>query len=201
MGWLSTILPGPEDAFGLGLVLILIGAFLLANSILLRHPRTLVAEHFGGARGKLSSIRGILFHRLQVHLGFLFVLVGLALSIYGHYGASGKEPDPRVFPVPWVGAIVVAVICLELGGWWLSHALFLRYVREHFRAYPPALETDLALARELGELFGIQGEGNDSVQSYLARIRRRIGLTETIRPAAAPRQPPTDTGETEEGFV
>ncbi len=200
MGWLSAILPGPSDAFGLGLVLVLIGGFLLANSILLRHPRSLVAEHFGGAREKLSSIRGVIFHRLQVHLGFLFVLVGFALEIYGHYGASGVEPAPRVFPLAWVGAIVVAVVCLELGGWWLSHALFLRYVREHFCAHPPALEGDLALARELGELFGIQGEGNDSVQSYLARIRRRIGLAESTR-AAVPRQPAPDTGETEEGFV
>jgi preprotein translocase subunit SecG len=201
MGWLSAILPGPEDAFGLGLVLVLIGAFLLANSILLDHPRTLVAEHFGGAREKLSSIRGMLFHRLQVHLGFLFVLMGLALAIYGHYGASGREPAPRVFPVAWVGAIVAAVVCLELGGWWLSHALFLRYVREHFRAHPPALEGDLALARELADLFGIQGEGNDSVQSYLARIRRRIGLVESER-TAGPRKPPGVVGrEAEEGFV
>lgn len=196
MGGLSGFLPGPEDAFGLGLVLVLIGGFLLANSILLRHPRTLVAEHFGGAREKLTSIRGLIFHRLQVHLGFLFVLVGFALEIYGHYGGAAVGPAPRGFPVAWVGAIVAAVVSLELGGWWLSHALFLRHVREHFRAHPPALEGDLALARELGELFGIQSDGNDSVQSYLARIRRRIGLPEAER-AGSMRRPP----EAEEGFV
>ena len=204
MGWLSTILPGPEDAFGLGLVLILIGAFLLANSILLRHPRTLVAEHFGGPRERLVSIRGYIFHRLQIHLGFLFLLVGFALEIYGHYGVAPAAPDAvaadaaRGFPVAWVGAIAAAVVALELGGWWLSHALFLRYVRAHFRAYPPALEGDLALARELGELFGIDSDGNDSVQSYLLRIRRRIGLPDSAR-AVAPRERPLPS-ETE-GFV
>jgi hypothetical protein len=199
MGWLSGILPGPEDAFGLGLVLVLIGGFLLANSVLLRHPRAMVAEHFGGPRARLSSMRGVIFHRLQVHLGFLFLLIGFALQIYGHYGASGAAPPVHVFPKVWVVAIVVAVVCLELGGWWLSHALFLRYVREHFRAHPPALEGDLALARELGDLFGIQSEGNDSVQSYLARIRRRIGLPESGRTVA---RPPVDVPtETEEGFV
>jgi hypothetical protein len=200
MGWLSGILPGPEDAFGLGLVLALIGGFLLANSVLLHHPRALVVEHFGGPRAKLASIRGLIFHRLQVHLGFLFLLVGFALQVYGHYGKGAAGTEPHVFPLAWVGAIAVAVVCLELGGWWLSHALFLRYVRDHFRAPPPALEGDLALARELGELFGIQGEGNDSVQSYLGRIRRRIGLPETGR--AAPRPPPVRIStETEEGFV
>jgi len=119
MGWLSGILPGPEDAFGLGLVLVLIGGFLLANSVLLRHPRAMVAEHFGGARTRLASIRGIIFQRLQVHLGFLFSLVGFALEIYGHYGASGTVSGTRVFPMAWVGAIAVTVVALELGGWWL----------------------------------------------------------------------------------
>ena len=199
MGWMSGILPGPEDAFGLGLVLVLIGGFLLANSILFRNPGALVAEHFGAGREKLVSIRGYIFHRLQIQLGFLFLLVGFALQIYGHYGVAGValEPAARVFPRSWVGAIVAAVVALELGGWWLSHALFLRHVRAHFRAHPPALEGDLALARELGELFGIQSDGNDSVQSYLARIRSRIGLPENGR--AAPR-PPVQV-ETEEGFV
>jgi preprotein translocase subunit SecG len=201
MGWLSGMLPGPEDAFGLGLVLVLIGAFLLANSVLLRHPRAMVAEHFGGPRTRLSSIRGIIFQRLQVHLGFLFLLVGFALEIYGHYGVGEGSSATHVFPVAWVGAIAVAVIALELGGWWLSHALFLRYVREHFRANPPALEGDLALARELGELFGIQSEGNDSVQSYLTRIRRRIGLPEAGRAEVVRRPPVEVTTDTEEGFV
>ncbi len=201
MAWLRGVLPGPEDAFGLGLVLVLLGGFLLANSILFRHPRSLVAEHFGGPRGRLVSIRGYIFHRLQIHLGFLFLLVGFALEIYGHYGVGEAAPGPRVFPKAWVGAIVAAVVALELGGWWLSHALFLRYVRAHFRAHPPALEGDLALARELGELFGIDSEGNDSVQSYLLRIRRRIGLPEAGRgPGARGRTPPGES-ESEEGFV
>src|SRR5262245_4677531 len=123
MGWLSGILPGPEDAFGLGLVLVLVGGFLLANSVLLRHPRALVAEHFGGPRARLSSMRGIIFHRLQVHLGFLFLLMGFALEIYGHYGTGGEVHEARVFPKTWVLAIAAAVVGLELGGWWLSHAL------------------------------------------------------------------------------
>lgn len=202
MGWSSGILPGPEDAFGLGLVLVLIGAFLLANSVLFRHPGALVAEHFGGGRQKLVTIRGYVFHRLQVHLGFLFLLVGFALEIYGHYGASGPgaraSGEAAAFPKGWVLAIVAAVVALELGGWWLSHALFLRYVRLHFRANPPALEGDLRLARELGELFGIASDGNDSVQSYLARIRRRIGLPENGRPN--PQAPPVEL-EADEGFV
>jgi len=40
------------------------------------------------------------------------------------------------------------------------------------------------LARELGELFAIPSSADDTVQSYLAQIRARIGLA---APARAPR--------------
>jgi hypothetical protein len=199
MALLESLLPGPEDAFGVGLVLLLLGVFLLANSLVFHSPRRLVAEHFGGAKTRLVSIRATIFQRLQVNLGFLFVLVGLALQLYGHYGSTPPLEGPRPFPKEWVGVVLLAVVALELGGWWLSHALFLRQVREHFRAHPPALEGDLALARELGELFGIASDTNDTVPSYLARVRRRLGLEDV--PAGPTRAPARPAGGTEEGFV
>jgi hypothetical protein len=199
MALLESFVPGPKDAFGVGLVWQLLGVFLLANSLVFRSPRRLVDEHFGATRTRLVTIRSALFQRLQVHLGFLFVLVGLALQLYGHYGAPEVQSGPRPFPKEWIALVLVAVLGLELGGWWLSHALFLRHVREHFRAHPPSLETDMALARELGELFGIASDGNDTVQSYLARLRRRLGLEDA--PAPTPRGTSRPNGKEGQGFV
>ena len=173
----------PADWFGEGLVLSIVGGFLLANAILFRHPRNLVEDHFGGGSARLSSIREYIFHRLQVHLGFLFLLVGFGLQLYGHYRPPQLPAAELGFPTVWVGAILVAVVVLEIVGWWLSHWLFRRYVREHFLAHPPDLDTDMALARELGELFGIQSAGDDSVQTYLARIRTELGLPHVARPS------------------
>lgn len=178
-------LPAPPleatDWFGVGLVLSIVGGFLLANSILFRHPRTLVEEHFGAGRARLASIRQYIFHRLQVHLGFLFLLLGFGLELFGHYRppeaipGRGAETWPA-FPTAWVGVVLLAVVFLELFGWWLSHQLFRHHVRRHFQASPPDLERDMPLARELGELFGIQSDGDDTVQSYLERLRRAVGL-------------------------
>jgi len=181
--------PVLPDWFGIGLVLSIVGGFLLANAILFRHPRNLVAEHFGRGISRLSSIREYIFHRLQVHLGFLFLLVGFGLQLYGHYRPPLEVPADRGFPTLWVGGVLVGVVVLEIVGWWLSHWLFRRYVREHFRAHPPDLTSDMRLARELGELFGIPSTGDESVQSYLAKIRVALGLphvdrTSELRPVA-----------------
>jgi hypothetical protein len=50
-------------------------------------------------------------------------------------------------------------------------------------------------------LFGIDSDGNDSVPSYLARIRRRLGLDEHAREPLARRPGSVVSPETEEGFV
>lgn len=177
-----------SDWFGVGLVMAILGGFLLANSILFRHPRTLVEDFFRRSSRRLSSIREYIFHRVQVHLGFLFLLCGFGLQLYGHYRAPLDPSAAPAFPTPWVGVILLLVVALELLGWWLSHWLFRRYVREHFLEHPPNLEADMDLARELGELFGIQSTGEDSVQSFIARIRRELGLGRAgVRPGAAGR--------------
>ena len=87
IGWRSKAGAQAGEAvalFGIGLVLAIVVCFLLANSLLFRHPRTLVADFFG-ARHRLSTIREYIFHRVQVHLGFLFLLLGFGLQLFGHY--------------------------------------------------------------------------------------------------------------------
>jgi hypothetical protein len=180
-------LPEAPDLPILGLALAILGCFLLANSIVFRHPRVLVSEFFGGEEKRLTTIRAYIFHRVQIHLGFLFLLLGFGLQLFGRLeqGAGEAARDSAEggassgFPLEWLGFMLLAVGVLEILGWWLSHALFRRYVRLYFRVHPPALEADMALARELGELFGIRSEGDDSVQSYLLRIRQRIGILGT----------------------
>jgi len=167
------------DWAALGLTLSIAGSFLLANAILLRHPRDLVAEHFGQRRQRLGSIRGYVFHRVQVALGFGLLLAGFGLQLVGRYTPSAAEPaggGSGSFPIGWVGLLVVAVGLLQLGGWWISQRLFRRYVRDYLVERESDIETDSKLAREVGELFGLEMLPEDTVQSYVARLRERLDL-------------------------
>ena len=172
--------PEPEDLFAtpdwavIGLVLAVAGSFLLANSILFRHPRQLVEERFGLERKELHSIREYIFHRAQVNLGFGFLLGGFVLQLYGRY-----QPVPvnAGVPVVWIGAVVVIAAMLLLASWSWSLLAFRGYIAKHFRENPPDFEVNLPLAREVGDLFSVPRYTDDTVEAYLRRLSDRLGTT------------------------
>lgn len=176
----GTLLPQEEslalpDWSSLGLILAIVGCFLIANAILFRDPRALVREHFGAGRGDLRSVRDYVFHRVQTTLGFTYLLAGFALQLYGRLRPLPAEVEGS-FPVLWIGVVVVLTGLLQTGGWWWSLFAFRRAVRRHFAESPPDFEADARTAREVGELFGVQSHGDETVQSYAARLRERLRL-------------------------
>ena len=174
------IVPEPEDLFAtpdwavIGLVLAVAGSFLLANSILFRHPRQLIEERFGLERKELHSIREYIFHRAQVNLGFGFLLGGFVLQLYGRY-----QPTPvnEGLPVVWIGAVVVIAALLLLASWAWSLLAFRSYIKRHFQENPPDFEVNLPLAREVGDLFSVPRYTDDTVEAYLRRLSDRLGTT------------------------
>ncbi len=171
----------PPDWAVIGLVLAILGSFLLANAILFRHPRHMVRERFGHQKTQLRTIREYIFHRVQVSLGFTCLLSGFGLQLFGRYRPMPETAEPA-FPVVWVSLVAVLVIALLVLGWWWSLWVFRRYVRKYFQGNPPDFEADLEMAREVGELFGITSHGDDTVHSYVERLRARVKV-----PRRAPR--------------
>jgi hypothetical protein len=188
LGWIAPAWIAPDwvspDWIAIGLVLSILGAFLLGNAILFRHPRTLVGEFFGsrtGARGvRLHAIREYVFHRAQVAVGFTYLVGGFGLELLGRYRSTppeaGAPTAQPTFPAAWVGAILVLTIALLALAWWWARHSFRRHVRGHLRREPPEFESDLRLAREVGDLFGVESQDDDTVQSYLERLHRAIDL-------------------------
>ncbi len=190
--------PGLEpDWDTLGLVLAVIGSFLLGNAILFRHPRDLVRERFAASLSAPSSariapllgIRGQIFHRLQVSTGFFYLVLGFALQLVSRFRPLEPGIEPA-FPVFWIAAIALATAMLLVLGWWWSSRAFRRHVRAHLLRNPPEFEADMTFAREVGELFGVESQAEDSVESYVGRLRAELKLPPPPRTRArAPRTP------------
>jgi hypothetical protein len=181
-----------------GLVFAIAGCFLLANAILFRDPRDLLRDALGLSRRRLGSIRTYIFHRVQVSLGFVLMLAGFGLELFGR---SSQGPDvSREFPTLWVGLTVGAVALLQVAGWWASRRLFQRYVRQLLIEGEVDLESDSKLTREVGELFGVDLLDEDTVQSYAARVRTRVRLPLPAR-GPAPRRASQPSPKEEEEFA
>jgi len=169
------------DWFGVGALLAIAGGFLLAAALPFRHPRSLVEQRFGAIDRRLASIREYVFHRVQVQLGFLLLVAGFALELYGHRQAAAPAAPAGAgsgVSAVWVGGLVLGVAVLLLGAWWWAQLLARGYVREFVRRQGDKLDLDAGLVRELGELFGVPPRAEDTVPSYWLRIRARMGLSD-----------------------
>lgn len=165
---------GNADWTSLGLVSCIIGAFLIANSTLFEHPRSLVARYFGRSMGRLQSVREYVYNRVQTTLGFAFLLAGFGFQLIGRFREAGPGEAP--LSMAWVGVIVVSAIVMLFSGWWWSVWAFRRYVREYFTESPRDFLGEPAVAREVGELFGIESGNDDTVEDYVARLLAETGL-------------------------
>lgn len=179
MTWPAILRPeesffGGADWTSLGLVSCIVGAFLIANSTLFEHPRSLVGRYFGRSLGRLQSVREYVYNRVQTTLGFAFLLAGFGFQLIGRF----REAPPGEAPLsmPWVGVIVIVAIGLLFSGWWWSVWAFRRYVREYFTENPRDFMAEPGVAREVGELFGIESSDDDTVEDYVARLIQETGL-------------------------
>lgn len=176
---------GTPDGRVLGLSLVILGLFLVANAMLFRGPRSLIEERFGGRRPKLRSIRELVFQRVQLMLGFAFLIAGCGAQLYGVLNPPAADAPPTSASL-WIGLVVVLGVASELGAWWFSLQSFRGQLKRWFKENPPELETDMPLAREVGEVFGVESSGEDTVESYCARVRKALEL--------APRPAPGRSG-------
>lgn len=188
---------GAADWTSLGLVLCIVGAFLIANSTLFEHPRSLVARYFGRSYGRLQSVREYVYNRVQTTLGFAFLLAGFGLQLVGQFRTAGASGPP--LSMVWVGVIVAAAIALLFSGWWWSVWAFRRYVREYFAHNPKDFRAEPIMAREVGDLFGVESSEDDTVEDYVGRLIRETGLPQ--QPAAEERAPTERRGAAKLGIA
>ena len=137
-------------------------------------------------------MREYVYNRVQTTLGFAFLLAGFGFQLIGRFREAPLGEAP--LSMAWVGVIVAAAIALLFSGWWWSVWAFRRYVREYFTANPRDFRAEPGVAREIGDLFGIESGDDDTVEDYVARLIRGPGRP-SARPARRPREEARAPGE------
>ncbi len=164
----------------LGLVLATVGLFFICCAIQHKKPRHILEEAFGIYRGRLRELKTSVFKRNQVVLGYLCVVVAIVLNIYG---ASKPGTSGIVDNFGTVGQIfgmiaLIAILCGVLNYFsrlW-SKASFKRLVYEVVTEYQWPFEENMVLTKEIGKLLQIPQRDDDTVETYVARIRNHLKI-------------------------
>lgn len=186
LSWQTGGAPLPETALdyqALGLACAILGCFLVANAILFRHPRRLVHDFFGTHEPRLHSIREYIFNRSQTYLGFFYLMAGFGLMLVGRL----QPPPPGVQPtleLVWLGVLVLSTAALEGLSWWWSRRQFRAYVRAELAGHKHDFGGDMKTAVEVGELFDVEPRPEDTVQTYIARLREAVDASPPSRTKA-----------------
>jgi hypothetical protein len=178
----------------LGLALDVVGVIFLANSMGIRNPRRFLNEHFGVEPPQpLRAVHHQIRVKAQIFTGFLFLLFGFSLGIVGEVLGSVAAPAEVAAPVAVQGEAVRALLLMALlvivlslllrlaqDAW--SRGVFRRLLREFFQEHADwNFEKHPNTTREIGEIFGVARQEEDSIGDYAGRVRQYLGLEERSR--------------------
>jgi hypothetical protein len=160
----------------IGITCCLVGVFFLANSIIFRKLKNVIATFFGVKMRSLSTIKDYTLNNLQVAFGFVFLAVGFLFQMFAHL--QGVNPG-RVTTV-WLicAAIVVMAVVLFLAGKSYSRHTFKKYVRRFFQTHPESFNKDIGVTKEIGEFLGILHTEEMTVETYLQKVRDALRIPE-----------------------
>ncbi|MBT3341156.1 MAG: hypothetical protein HOM34_07210 [Planctomycetes bacterium] len=174
----STVLKVDLDWVVLGFVCqFLAGAFLL-SSMGRGRPRMRLASILGGAGLTLETLRNALHAKARGQAAALFFLLGNGLVLIGLL-----MPGPRNMRIEMIGVgalLFLALLFLLLLGRYVDNAMR-RYIKVHLSLYPFSFEDNIQMTREIGALFGVESSGQDTLESFVSKVRDATGLPSTSR--------------------
>mgnify|MGYP001468024119 CR=1 FL=1 len=168
---------GSPELIVIGLACILVGLFLLANSIVFRSPRHLIGEFFGVGQGTLRPLRDYILNKIQVVIGFLFLTAGVVLQAWSFW-AQIENKLPTLI-------ICAVLVCFATGVWLIgnvySRRSFQRYLGEFFGEHEFNFHQNIELTKQMGKAFGIPTSPDESVEQYVAKVMRALGIDPRAR--------------------
>ena len=175
-----------------GLGLAILGAFFLAKGVIWKAPRYLMRELIGVPVERFRTFRHYIAGRIEVILGFLLLSVGAGLQMAAEVRRAGPEATAGL--LTWILACLIGIAAIATALYFvvrrLAKRVFLEIFVEQVRRRQWPFQEDPELLRELGEMLDLPRSEDDTVDSYQARVRERLGLPP--RGAGKRRRPPVD---------
>jgi hypothetical protein len=153
---------------------ILAGLFLL-SSVGRGRPSYRVAAVFGTAARNLGVLRDAVQAKARGQAAALYFVGGSSLL-----AAAFLLPQPTETIVLWAGLGVelgIAIIFVTT----LQRQVNLKlrhYLKTHLQDNPFAFEDNIGLTRDIGTLFGVPPKSEDTLEGYVAKVRKAIGLAD-----------------------
>ncbi|PIE25022.1 MAG: hypothetical protein CSA62_01600 [Planctomycetota bacterium] len=156
----------------IGLTCNLVGIFLLANSIVFRSPRHLIEEFFGAKTGSLRPLRDYVVNKIQVVIGFLLLTAGFILQAL----AAWASIDKPVVILVICGVLLLLAFSIYYFGDKYSRRSFRRYLKDFFRRHPYNFAQNIEMTKQIGQLFDVPSDSEETVEAYVVKVMRALGL-------------------------
>ena len=148
------------------------GAFFL-SSVGRDRPRQRVGSVLGAKSTSLAPLRAALQSKARAQAAALFLMIGSATLIAAFFF---RLEVGRSFVYWAAGAMTIfSLLFLGLLEGYVAGAMR-RYLAAHLRQHSFDFEDHLALTREIGELFRVRSHGEDTLESYVAKVRAALGV-------------------------
>jgi len=156
------------------LAYVLTGLFMF-SSIGRGRPSYRLQVIFGTAANSLGSLRDAIHAKARGQAAALFFCLGSLLLLAGFLFPGPSSPV--VLAVGGVALLALGLIYLLLLDRFVARTLR-RSLRRHLQQYPFDFEGNINLTRDIGKLFGVPSGADDTLESYVAKVRAALGITE-----------------------
>lgn len=181
---LPLVHPSDPNLAVLGFLAIFLGAAFFLSSVGRDRPRQRIGQMLGTKSVSLAPLRAALQSKARSQAAAAFWMIGAATLIAAFFFRLELE---RTF-LYWAagGMIAFSAVFVAMLEGYVSGAMR-RYVAAHLRQHPFDFEDHIALTREIGDLFRVRSNPEDTLESYVAKVRAALGLPQLIQRTQASR--------------
>lgn len=173
---------------------LMLGSFFATKSIAIKTAKYVLHELLSFKVNKSRFFRKYIGQRLDAVMAFMFLFFGWALLIYLEVQALGEKPGPSGFDNWWlvISITVIAMLTIAFAlsriARFFSNKVFIENIRFMIETHNYPLEGDEAFVLELGRVMRVRRDDQDTVESYAAKVRAKMGLAPA--PPRTARVPP-----------